>query len=288
MHENAEIAPQPRQCVVDGTRIAYTAAGSTGPATVLLHGYLGSHLTWRRVIPDLSRHARIIAVDWFGWGDSQCNPSLAYDYDSEVERLARVLDALGLERGTIAGHDYGGFLALGFAQRYPARVERLALLNTRAQGSFVPLWYALFGALGLWARTPGLGALLEALPLARIHRALTRRGLDAGIFDEASLASYVDWMSADVDGAAFFRRFYQGYRVAIRPELARGLADMTCPVSVIWGREDEYLDVGIARELAGRIPDARLVELPGIGHFVTEQAPQEVVSSLRELLAVPV
>lgn len=99
-----------RTILVDGTRLAYVASGpEDAEVVVLLHGYVGSHLTWRHQIAPLSQRYRVIALDWFGWGNSERNPELAYDYDTEVARLTRVFDALGVTRATLVGHDYGGF-----------------------------------------------------------------------------------------------------------------------------------------------------------------------------------
>jgi pimeloyl-ACP methyl ester carboxylesterase len=274
---------------VDGATLAYVEAGSSSAEpVVLLHGYLGSHRTWRHQIEPLSRTHRVIALDWFGWGESGRDPGLAYDYDTEVARLGRVLDALGLESCNLVGHDYGGFLALGFCQGHPTRVRRLALLNTRAHRTFNPVWYTIFGAVGLAARAPVLPDLLRRLPLTRIHRRLMSPLVDAGIFDRPSLESYIGWMSSDPDGPAFFARFYHQYRVAARPELARGLADIGCPTAVIWGARDEYLSFDIAQELERDIPRARLTPIYEAGHFVTEHRPAEVIAALEQLLAIDV
>jgi len=276
---------------IDGTSLAYVDSGDSGAGgaepVVLLHGYLGSHRTWRHQIEPLSRSHRVIAPDWFGWGESGRDAALAYDYDTEVGRLGRVLDALGLESCNLVGHDYGGFLALGLCQRQPARVRRLALLNSRAHRTFKPAWYAIFGAVGLAARAPVLPDLLRRLPLTRIHRRLMRPLVDAGIFDRPSLDSYIGWMSSDPEGPAFFTRFYHQYRVAARPELAAGLGSIRCPTAVIWGARDEYLSFDIAQELERDIPRAKLTPIYEAGHFVTEHRPAEVTAALGELLAVP-
>lgn len=273
-----------REVTVDGTRLAVATVGRGPQTVVLLHGYVGSHRTWRHVLEPLSRRATIVAPDWFGWGASGCNPALDCTYDAEVERLARVLDVLGIDECSLAGHDYGGFLALGFCERHPGRVRRLAILNSRAHASFVMRWYVLFGALGWWARTPVLGAVLERLPLTRLHRRILAPGLRNGLFDASSLASYVDWMSNDRDGPAFFRRFHTDYSVAVRPELRARLGEIGCPTTIVWGERDPYLEVRIARELAAMIPDARLRLIAQAGHFVTEEAPAEVVDALQAWL----
>lgn len=273
---------------IDGTRLAYRRLGSGPETLVLLHGYIGSHRTWRHLMEPLSDQASVVALDWFGWGESGRSPGLDWSYPAEVERLGRVLDALGIDACNVAGHDYGGFLGLGFCELYPWRVRRLAILNSRAHGTFTARWYVFFGALGCWARTPGVGALLERLPLERIHRRLLRKGIRSGLFDETTVDSYLGWMSNDPQGPAFFRRFHSGYSVRARSELSAGLEAVGCPTTIIWGERDSYLDVRIARELAARISHAELRLVSPAGHFVTEQAPDEVAAALAEWLRRPV
>ncbi|MFQ6228647.1 alpha/beta fold hydrolase [Nocardia sp. NPDC002869] len=91
--------------------MCYAAAGSGDPL-VLLHGWPQSHAAWREQIGPLSDSRRVIAPDWLGWGASARDTALPCDYDSEVDRLARMLDALALDRVDLACHDYGGFLGL--------------------------------------------------------------------------------------------------------------------------------------------------------------------------------
>lgn len=142
---------------IEGTTLAYVDRGAANAEViVLLHGYLGSHLSWRHHIEPLSARYRVLAFDWFGWGESGRSLDLRYDYDREVDRLRRVLDALDVPSCNVFAHDYGRFLALGFCQRHPQRVRRLALLNTRAHRTFNLRWATIFGIVCAAARLPVL------------------------------------------------------------------------------------------------------------------------------------
>jgi len=207
--------------------------------------------------------------------------------NAEVDRLRRVLDALGLRRCNLFGHDYGGFLGLGFCQRHPYRVRRLALLNTRAHRTFTRRWATVFGLIGAACRSPTLGGVAARLPLGPIHRRLCQPWLKAGIFDERSLDSYVGWMSRDPEGGRFYARFFRDYEVQPRPELAAGLPGISCPTAVVWGRRDPYLPLAIASELARDIPGAALTLIDGAGHFVMEERPADVQRALARLLDRP-
>src|ERR1700756_4544957 len=265
---------------VDGARLAYREAGSAdGEPVVLLHGYPANHRAWRHQIPVLAQSHRVVAPDLIGWGESERPRSLAFDYDTEVDRIGRALDALGLDRVNLFGHDYGGFLSLGFVQRNPDRVLRLAILNSRAQGTFVPQWFTAFWLIGILGSTPGLRSLAAQLPLDAINR----RGMAAlvrnGTVDPDLLENYIGWM-ADRQGARWLLHFFADYRVRRRPELDVALPRIGCPTAVIWGRRDAYLSPAIPEELAKRIPNAELTMIEDAGHFIMEERPAPVTDAL--------
>jgi pimeloyl-ACP methyl ester carboxylesterase len=109
-----------RDVIVDGARVACWEAGpEDAEAVVLLHGYPSNHRVWRHQIEALAQQRRVIAPDLLGWGDSERRLDLRFDYETEVARVGRLLDALGLEAVDLFGHDYGGFLSLGFVQSNP-------------------------------------------------------------------------------------------------------------------------------------------------------------------------
>ncbi|WP_051362578.1 alpha/beta fold hydrolase [Amycolatopsis thermoflava] len=281
MSQRAEM----RSVRVDGARIAYVDLGDpAAEPVVLLHGYPANHRAWRHQIPALAEHHRVLALDWLGWGVSERPTDLRFDYDTEVARLRRVLDALGIGDGNLFGHDYGGFLALGFAQRHPERVRRLAILNSRAHRTFVPAWYAVFSLVGLLGRSPLANAFAKVLPVAGINYAALRKPVRDGVFDRETLDDYLGWMR-DPEGARWVLHYFSQYRVSARADLAAGLGGIPCPTAIVWGTGDDYLRTTIAEELAAGIPRAELTLIPGGGHFVMEKAPDEVLTALRRLLA---
>ncbi|WP_081617548.1 alpha/beta fold hydrolase [Amycolatopsis methanolica] len=193
----------------------------------------------------LAEHHRVLALDWLGWGASERRTDLRFDYDTEVAHLGRVLDALGIGDVNLFGHDYGGFLALGFAQRHPERVRRLAILNSRAHRTFVPAWYAVFSRAGSLGRSPLAGAFAKVLPLAGIKDAALRKPLRDGVFDRETLDDYLGWMR-DPEGARWVLHCFSQYRVPARADLAAGLGDIPCPTAIVWGTGDDYLRTTIA------------------------------------------
>ena len=130
--------------------VVHIEAGE-GEPVLLLHGYPQSASCWRHQIPALAENHRVIAADWPGFGRAE-PPDTAATYDAEVERIGMLADSFGLDRFNLVAHDYGGFLGLGYVQRHPERVMRLALLNTRAHNTFRP-WFYRFSRGQRWAAT---------------------------------------------------------------------------------------------------------------------------------------
>ncbi|KUH88374.1 MULTISPECIES: alpha/beta hydrolase [unclassified Mycobacterium] len=263
-------------------RLSHVDRGS-GEPVLLLHGYPQNASCWRHQIPTLAQQYRVIAPDWPGFGRSE-PPGTPPTYDNEVDRIDAVADAIGLDRFNLVAHDYGGFLGLGYTLRRPERVLRLALLNTRAHNTFRP-WFYRYSLSQRWA-TVHVPGLVRRLPLRRLHHAALRPYRVMGCFDDALEAEYLGWMDTAA-GRQTFVEFFRHYHVPAIPELAAGLAHITCPTAVIWGDRDRYIPFSTARQLADRVPGATLTRLTGADHYVMEERPAEVTAAILELLARP-
>lgn len=265
-----------------GATLRYWEQGS-GEPLLLLHGYPQSHACWLRQARELAKTHRVIAPDWFGWGESGKRLDIAPEYHAEVERLRLLADALGLERFNLAAHDYGGLLALGFAQQHPRRLLRLAILNSRAHQSFTsPGFYRQTAAICRIARQPLLRRLGILLPWHAMHQRDLRRYVPAA-FSSEQLERYIGWLR-NVEGRRYILHFYRHYELEPRQHLADGLATMQLPLAVIWGERDRYCGPSIGRDLAARVAGAELTLIPQAGHFVMEEAPQPVLDALRRWL----
>lgn len=266
------------ELTLDGCRLRYVEAGRGDPL-ILLHGYPQSHLTWRHQIGPLSAKRRVIAPDWLGWGESARSLTRSCNYDVEVARLGRLLDALDLTRVDIAGHDYGGFLGLGFVIEHPDRVGRFAILNSRAHRTFPAPYYQLFALLGILGRRRPLREILTRLPIGGMNRIAMAKYARLGCFDRTALGHYLGWMDTR-EGRQWFAHYFADYDVHIRPDLDQGLASIRCPTAVIWGDKDPAIPFAIAEDLARRIPDATLVRIRGADHYVMEERPDDVTAAL--------
>jgi epoxide hydrolase 4 len=273
------------EAVVNGVRLHYVEAGG-GPAVLLLHGFPEFWYSWRRQIPALaSAGFRAVAPDLRGYNESEKPPAVAsYSPDTLVEDVACLVREVG-GRACVAGHDWGGVLAWGLAARHPGLVERLAVLNAphpaaylrelRGPAQWVRSWYVFFFQL------PWLPErLLRAGDYALLRRVLRRQSARRGAFTPADVARYKE--ALDRPGALTAALNY--YRAAFRHPLAgvTGPHTVRVPTLLVWGMRDPYLGPGLTEGLGKWVPDLRVARLPGVGHWVQNEEPEQVNSLLIE------
>ena len=238
---------------------------------VLLHGLGGSRTAWEPQLAALSASWRVVAWDLPGYGASAplAGP---LDFDGLADAVARLLDTAGTEAAHLVGLSFGGMIAQHTVVRHPGRVRSLALLATSPafglDGTSASAWRA--GRLAPLdaGRTPADIA-------AEVIDAIAGPGLTA-----PARAGQV---------AAMARIPTEGLRQAIAclpTHDTRGrLAEVTVPTLVVTGELDAETPPGYGRALAGAIPRARFVLVPGAGHLLPAEMPEEVNALLMEHLA---
>jgi len=120
-------APQHR--LVDGHRLAYVRCGD-GEPLVLVHGITTSSFIWDDLLPILSVHHEVIAVDLLGTGASDRPVPSDCSLSAHADRVMSLVDELGFENIHLVGHDIGGGIAQILSVRHPDRVATLGLVNT--------------------------------------------------------------------------------------------------------------------------------------------------------------
>ena len=265
--------------IPDGTRIAYRELGD-GPAVLLVHGWPTSSFLFRNVMPALANRHRVLAIDLPGFGASDKPADARYDFDYFEGVIDAFLAAVGVDRVAVVGHDLGGPVAVHWALGRLDRVTHIGLLNTLLYPEFSPAVTDFVTEL----MTPaGAERLTSDAGLAE----LMRFGVSepAAITDEVAAAVAAPFRD-DATRATLARA---GYGLGIRGfvEIAAGLGSITCPLAVVYGTGDQVLpDVDETFDRLQRdVPHAVVTPLPGLGHFVTEEAPAAVAAALAPFLA---
>jgi len=119
-----------------GQVLRYLEAGRPGgaPALVLLHGLGSDRRTWRGVLPALSRHGHVIALDLLGFGASSKPRDGDYSVAAQAALVRDAVRALGLEQVSVIGHSFGGGVAMSFAYQFPERTAKLGLICSGGLG----------------------------------------------------------------------------------------------------------------------------------------------------------
>jgi 3-oxoadipate enol-lactonase len=259
--------------------VAYTAEGS-GPETVLLiMGLAGRAADWGTLFPSaLAERYRVVRMDNRGIGGS---PRVDGGYtlsDMAADAIA-VLDDTGAARAHIVGYSMGGMISQLIATEHAERVDRLVLLSTHFGGRDTDPPTA--SAQRLFDPQEFISRGKDAEVLMRFTlEMLTARGF-ADRAPEA-LAMMVANVRAEPTRTAAFMSQVQAILASDRSELVRTIQK---PTLVIHGKEDELIPVSNGRELAHRIPGARLSILEGTGHMPMLECPDKLADLVLEFFA---
>jgi pimeloyl-ACP methyl ester carboxylesterase len=272
---SAGLRVQHREVTVNGVRLHVAEAGS-GPALVLLHGWPQHWWCWRELVPRLAEKHRVLAPDLRGWGWSAAPPG-DYAKATFAADIAALLDAEGLERVTVIGHDWGGYTGFLLALDHPDRVERLVALDIPPPWGSPPqlshLALPLLLSYQVLIATPGLGEAVmtrsDAFVKAIIRGASRlRRWTDDELRVYAGVLRQPDRARAS---SACYRTFLtkelQLFRPRYRPR------DLKVPTLLLMGAAS-----AIQRVVGPRSsPNLRLEMIDGAGHFLPEEAPRQVL-----------
>jgi pimeloyl-ACP methyl ester carboxylesterase len=252
-----------------GLRLHYRSVGQ-GPPVLLLHGWPTSSFLYRDVMPHLVGR-RAIALDLPGFGESDKPLDRRYTFPFFDEVLDRFTEALGIKRTGLVVHDLGGPVGLHWAVQRPERIERLALLNTLVYPQMSAAVVAFLAA----TRVPGVAQLLTSPGGLRWSMALGMRR------KERLTKEVIQGVQAPFRAPAA-RKALLATVHSLHPggfqTIQRRLPEVTCPVRLIYGARDRILpDVGrtMAR-VQEDLPQAELTAMPDCGHFLQEDAPDEV------------
>jgi pimeloyl-ACP methyl ester carboxylesterase len=234
---------------VEGLRVRCLTGGEANSAPVLLlhgGGYDSASLSYGRSIGPISRHHKVFAPDWPGYGQID-KPKTDYSTEYYVGFLGRLMDALGLQRASLVGISMGGAIALGFGLRSPERVERLVLVDSHGLGGEVSGGTASY----LLVRIPLLNRLMWAA-LGRSRR-MVRGSLRSVFYDPRAvtddLVEKVHRLAKEPKAGQAWRAWQKSEvgRRGLRTDYVDELHELAVPTLILHGAEDRYVPVSWAR-----------------------------------------
>ena len=265
--------------------------GGAGPPLLLLHGYPQTHVMWHKVAAPLAERHTLVITDMRGYGDS-AKPAgdpqhLNYAKRTMAADQVAVMNALGFDRFSLAGHDRGARCAHRLVLDHGERIDSVAFLDIvptfdawersdrrHAWTSFH--WYFL-------SQDPELPeVMIGADPDFWLSKMLEKWGADMSAFTPEAMAEYLRCFRDPASIHATCEDYRAGYTIDITHDAADRNRKIECPVLVLWGER-----AGSARNHAvleiwnDRAQDVRGRPLT-CGHFLAEEQPEETA---RELLA---
>ena len=265
--------------------------GGSGPPLLLLHGYPQTHAMWHRVAPALAERHTVVVADLRGYGDSD-KPAGGPGHANYAKRTmaadqAAVMDALGFERFSLAGHDRGARCAHRLVLDHGGRVDKVAFLDIvptfdvwersdrrHAWTSFH--WYFLSQDADL----PEV--MIGADPDFWLTRMLEKWSADMDAFAPEAMAEYLRCFRDPAAIHATCEDYRAGYTIDVTHDAADRDRRIECPVLALWGeRAGSARNQAVLEIWRGRAGDVRGRPL-ACGHFLAEERPEETA---RELLA---
>jgi pimeloyl-ACP methyl ester carboxylesterase len=268
-----------------GLRMHVAEAGpADGEPVVLLHGWPQHWYEWRHVVPLLADRYRVLMPDLRGMGWTEA-PADGYEKEQLARDVAALLDAEGLERVKLVGHDWGGFTGFLLCLHHPERVERFLALNI----------------IHPWPRTRGVRGLLDAwrlayqLPLVAplLGPRLTQvtdyvgfvlRRSNPGTFTDEEVEAFAAPLREPARAAAT-AKYYRAFQLRELPALAIGRwrsLRLTVPTLLLFGTGDFAIRPETVQGFEPYADDMRLELVDSIGHFIADERPELVAQRARE------
>jgi pimeloyl-ACP methyl ester carboxylesterase len=266
----------------------HAVTGGAGPPLLLVHGWPQTWYAWRMLMPALARDFSVVAVDQRGIGLSD-KPRDGYDTATLARDLVALMDALGHHRFALYGTDVGMPIAYALAADYPDRLDRLVVSEAPIPGvsASPPLFLPPLLNARLWHLA------FNQLPKINEQLVQGREDIFFGAEFDASAGTnklpdyavkyYVDTLAADPDHLRGSFEFYRAIPATTAQNEQRKTRRLTLPVLAIGGEESSGAGVGNAMKLVA--DDVQTVVLAGSGHWVAEQAPDELLAALTAFLA---
>jgi haloalkane dehalogenase len=256
--------------------MAYREAGDPdAPPVLLVHGYPESSYMWAHAMTALAGagwHA--VAPDLPGYGDSEPDPPGTWE--RHVDALERFRAALGLDPAVLVTHDWGVMIGLRWACDHPGASRALVI----SDGGFFAdrRWHDLANTM----RTEGEGE--------RLMEGFTRDGFRA-LMEQASrgirgraVDEYWKGFATDERRRGHLELYRSGDFGKLEP-YEGCVAALRLPALVLWGAEDRFAGVKMARRFHEELPESELVVLDGAGHFVWDDEPDATAAALIDFLA---
>ena len=255
----------------------HVRVGGSGPAVVLLHGFGDTGDMWTPLAVALAKDHRVIVPDLRGMGLSS-KPLAGYEKKNQAGDVRAVLDALGVDRAVVVGHDIGTMVAYAYAARYRDKTIKLVVMDAPVPG--IAPWEQIVRNSALWHFDfGGKDALRLVGGRERIYldRFWNEFAGDPDKIDESTRAHYAKLYAAPGAMQAAFNQF-QSIRKDVVDNAESGKTKLTMPVLAIGGEKSFGANEAVVMRNAATNVTEKVI--PNAGHWLMEEAPEATIKAV--------
>ncbi|MCA1061598.1 alpha/beta hydrolase [Rossellomorea aquimaris] len=238
---------------------------------VLLHGFLSSTFSFRRLTPLLKENYNVISIDLPPFGNSGKHNRFTYSYENLANTVIALLEYLKVSNVHLTGHSMGGQIALNVMKKAPSLVEKGVLLCSSGylkrmnwpitMLSHIPFFHLY---VKLWLTRSGVRNNLENV----VH--------DSTLIDDEMMFGYLKpFLEDDI-----FKALTRMIRDREGDLSVNDLKNIQTPCLLVWGEHDRVVPLSTGHRLNEDIPNSKLVVLKETGHLVPEEKPTEVLEHI--------
>ena len=266
---------------IESTRLCYYEQGE-GDVILLLHGWPQTSYVWRKVIPLLAVHNRVIAVDLPGLGNS--SPASSYDTKSVAALISRFISRLHISKVHLVSHDVGSWVAVSFALNHEAQLNTLTVIDAAIPGLMSDAVFRPENAKKIWqfyfhavADIPEF--LVEGKEKAYLSWYFSNKSYVKSAINEADLDEYVRAYTG-IERLKCGFEYYRAFNTSAQHN-KEDLHRLQIPVLALGGQYALGEQIGNALQ---QLAAPEVVVVKDTGHYVPEEQPEETVRYIREMI----
>jgi pimeloyl-ACP methyl ester carboxylesterase len=242
---------------------------------VLLHGFLSSTFSFRRLIPLLQEDFHVISIDLPPFGKSGKSYNFVYSYENIARTVINLLESMNIKKVTIIGHSMGGQISLKIASIRPDLAQKAVLLCSSAYlkrsklplilSSYIPYFHL---CVKLWLSRSGVRNNLQQVVY------------DHSLIDEEMMYGYLQpFLEDDI-----FKALARMIRDREGDLHSNILKQIETPCLLIWGEHDRVVPLTVGKRLTNELKNSKLAILKNTGHLLPEERPEEVHQHIKQFV----
>ena len=225
--------------VIENGLVHYEAFGRGSPPIIFLHGWLGSWRYWMQTMESLAVDHRVIAIDLWGFGDSEKNENL-FTIDKQATLVEKFITSLGISRPILVGHSLGALVAIEYASRHTDDVNKIMAVSLPLSHDAVDARLKSFSESSLISNLRKKMFGWKPIPDKDIEEEAERAAERAIVTSLASLESYNPLMK---------------------------LTALNCDILIVFGEKDDVVKLEPVEQINGRLDFVKHIILPATRHF---------------------